>query len=98
MCRSNYDIALAAVGVGACVGAGFACIVVRWLDCELKRPTMFKKTLIEKVNKGKKKRSLAAYVQTNPLGDIPFSVFCDHQMLTLGMRAKKFAAKQISKK
>ena len=97
MCKSNYDIVLAGANVGACAGAGFACIVVRWLDCELKRPTMFKKSCL----KGKyvqQKRSLAANVQTNLLGDIPFSVFCAHQMLTLGMRAKMFAAKQSSKK
>ena len=45
-----------------------------------------------------KKRSLAAYVQTNPLGDIMFSVFCAHQMLTLEMCAKMFEAAQSSKK
>ena len=47
MCKSNYDIVLAGANVGACAGAGFACIVVRWLDCELKRPTMFKKPCLK---------------------------------------------------
>ena len=47
MCKSNYDIVLAGANDGVCGGAGFACIVVRWLDCELKRPTMFKKPCLK---------------------------------------------------
>ena len=44
-----------------------------------------------------KKRSLAAYSQTNPFGDIPFSVFCGHRMLGSGVLAKLFKAARNNK-
>ena len=47
-CKSNYDIVLAGANVGAEAGAANAYIIVRRLDCELKRPNMFKKTLVER--------------------------------------------------
>ena len=48
MCKSNYGIGLAGVDVAAGVGAAKANINVRRLACELKRPNMFKKTLLER--------------------------------------------------
>ena len=47
MCKSNYDIVLADANVGADVGAACASIIVRRLDCELKRPNMFKKPCLK---------------------------------------------------
>ena len=41
MCKSNDDIGLAGADVAAEVGAANAYIIVRRLDCELKRPNMF---------------------------------------------------------
>ena len=36
-------------------------------------------------------------MQTNPLGDIPFSVFCGHRMLGSGMLAKMLEAARLSR-
>ena len=48
MCKSNYDIRSAGVDDAAKDGAGNAYIIIRKLDCKLKWPNMFKKTLLER--------------------------------------------------
>ena len=48
MCKSNSEIGLANADVIARVGAANAYIIVRRLDCEVKRPNRFKKTLLER--------------------------------------------------
>ena len=48
MCKSSYDIRLAATDVDARDGAANAYIIVRKLDCELKLPNMFQNTLLER--------------------------------------------------
>ena len=47
LCKANYGIGLVDADVGAEVAAANAYIIVRRRDCELKRPNMFKKTLLE---------------------------------------------------
>ena len=48
LCKSNYGIGWVGADVGAEVGAVNAYIIVRRRDCEVKRPNMFKKTLLER--------------------------------------------------
>ena len=48
MCKANYYIGLVDGDVGAELVAANAYIIVRRRDCELKRPNMFKKTLLER--------------------------------------------------
>jgi len=70
--------------------AATAYIIVRRRDCELKRPNMFKKTLLERQIMARTKRSLAAYVQAKRLGDIPLSAFWGHRMLSSGVPPKMY--------
>ena len=47
MCKSNYDIRVAAADFAARAGAANAYIIIRQLDCKLKRPNMFKKPCLK---------------------------------------------------
>ena len=53
MCLSNYDLGLAGVDDDARAdvraGAGKAYISIRKLNCKLKWPSMFKKTLLQRL-------------------------------------------------
>ena len=48
MSTSNYDNRLAGVAAAAKAGVGNAYIIICKLDCKLKWPNMFKKTLLER--------------------------------------------------
>ena len=48
MCKSNYNVRLAGADDVAKVGAGNAYIILCKLDCKLKCPNMFEKTLLER--------------------------------------------------
>ena len=48
LCKANYGLVSAGAAVGAEIDATNAYIIVRRRDCELKRPNMFKKTLLER--------------------------------------------------
>ena len=63
MLKSNYDNRLAGVGGGAKVDVGNGNIIICKHDCKLKRPNMFKKSLLDLRSflgsKGKRTSSLA---------------------------------------
>ena len=48
MCLSNYDLGLVGADDGARAAGGKAYRSIRKLDCKLKWPSMFKKTLLQR--------------------------------------------------